>query len=141
MGRQLTINGLGKRFGNVEILRDVSLEVESGEFVTLLGPSGCGKSTLLRLIAGLDTPDTGEIRIGSVPLNGLAPKMRDVAMVFQSYALYPHMSVRQNIAIPLMMNRLSFLQRLPLIGRHIGGARAIWSGIDKDVQAVATQLE
>ena len=141
MGRQLTINGLGKRFGNVEILRDVSLEVESGEFVTLLGPSGCGKSTLLRLIAGLDTPDTGEIRIGSVPLNGLAPKMRDVAMVFQSYALYPHMSVRQNIAIPLMMNRLSFLQRLPLIGRHIGGARAIWSGIDKDVQAAATQLE
>ncbi|MCW0983256.1 ABC transporter ATP-binding protein [Agrobacterium sp. BT-220-3] len=141
MGRQLTINGLGKRFGNVEILRDVSLEVESGEFVTLLGPSGCGKSTLLRLIAGLDTPDAGEIRIGSVPLNGLAPKMRDVAMVFQSYALYPHMSVRQNIAIPLMMSRLSFLQRLPLIGRYIGGARAIWSGIEKDVQAVATQLE
>ncbi|MDJ1160037.1 sn-glycerol-3-phosphate ABC transporter ATP-binding protein UgpC [Chelatococcus sp. SYSU_G07232] len=100
MGR-LTISGLGKSFGGMEVLRDIALDVRDGEFVVLVGPSGCGKSTLLRLIAGLEEATEGEIRIGERVVNDVPPKDRDIAMVFQNYALYPHMSVRRNIAFAL----------------------------------------
>ncbi len=93
----LSIGNLGKRFGSVEVLRDVNLAIESGEFTVLVGPSGCGKSTLLNIIAGLEKPSTGTIAIGERVVNDVAPKDRDIAMVFQSYALYPSMTVRQNI--------------------------------------------
>src|SRR3990167_3881692 len=82
--------------GKTPVVRDVSLDVPDGQILTVLGPSGCGKSTLLRLIAGLETADTGEILIGGESVNDRDPKDRDVAMVFQSYALYPHMNVREN---------------------------------------------
>jgi ABC-type sugar transport system ATPase subunit len=92
---------VGKSFGSVDVIRDVSLRIEDGEFVVFVGPSGCGKSTLLRMIAGLETASTGAIEIGSRVVNDLKPSERSIAMVFQSYALYPHMTVRQNMSIGL----------------------------------------
>ena len=85
----------------VEVIRDLSLSIEDGEFLVLVGPSGCGKSTLLRLMAGLETPSAGEILVGQQAVTRLRPARRNVAMVFQSYALYPHLSVRDNLAFGL----------------------------------------
>jgi len=93
----LTIRNLNKSFGSVAVLQGIDLEVQAVEFVVLVGPSGCGKSTLLALIAGLESVGSGEIRIGERVVNGVPPKDRDIAMVFQSYALYPTMTVRSNI--------------------------------------------
>src|SRR5450631_2953870 len=93
----LTIARLRKRFGAVEVLKGIELEARQGEFVALVGPSGCGKSTLLAMIAGLESVSEGEIRIDGRLVNAVPPKDRDIAMVFQSYALYPTMTARQNI--------------------------------------------
>jgi multiple sugar transport system ATP-binding protein len=93
----LAVNQLYKNFGAVEVLKDINLQVETGEFVVLVGPSGCGKSTLLAMIAGLEPISSGTIQIGDRIVNHIPPKDRDIAMVFQSYALYPTMTVRQNI--------------------------------------------
>jgi multiple sugar transport system ATP-binding protein len=105
----LQIKNLVKKFDSAAAaaVSDVSLDVESGSFVVLLGPSGCGKTTTLRCIAGLETPDSGDIFIDSTLVNDLAPKERDIAMVFQNYALYPHMTVYDNIAFPLKMRHAS----------------------------------
>ena len=93
----LTVSRLYKRFGSVEVLKGIDLEAQTGEFIALVGPSGCGKSTLLAIIAGLETASEGEIRIDGRIVNSVAPKDRDIAMVFQSYALYPTMTARQNM--------------------------------------------
>ncbi len=93
----LSISRLFKRFGAVEVLKGIDLEAQTGEFIALVGPSGCGKSTLLAMIAGLESVSQGEIRIDGNLVNSVAPKDRDIAMVFQSYALYPTMTARQNI--------------------------------------------
>jgi multiple sugar transport system ATP-binding protein len=93
----LTVRDIRKSFGSVEVLKGINLEARSGEFVALVGPSGCGKSTLLAMIAGLETIGSGEIRIGDRTVNTVPPKDRNIAMVFQSYALYPTMTVRQNM--------------------------------------------
>jgi multiple sugar transport system ATP-binding protein len=93
----LKINGVRKSFGAVEVLKDINLDVKSGEFIALVGPSGCGKSTLLAIIAGLEKASAGTISIGDRVVNSVAPKDRDIAMVFQSYALYPTMTVRENM--------------------------------------------
>lgn len=98
---RILIKNLTKRFGKVVAVNDLSLEVKDGEFLVLLGPSGCGKTTILRCIAGLEKQDEGEIYVGDTLINDLPPKERDVAMVFQSYALYPHMTAYDNIAFPL----------------------------------------
>jgi multiple sugar transport system ATP-binding protein len=90
-----------KVFGGFTAVHGLDLTINEGEFVSLLGPSGCGKTTTLRMLAGLEFPTSGEIRIGGRVVNDVAPGQRDIAMVFQSYALYPHMTVAQNIAYPL----------------------------------------
>src|SRR5438094_2710390 len=92
-----------KRFGKVEIVHDVSIDIYDKEFMVLVGPSGCGKSTCLRMVAGLEEATEGEIYIGDRVVNGVAPKDRDIAMVFQNYALYPHMSVFDNMAFSLRL--------------------------------------
>jgi multiple sugar transport system ATP-binding protein len=97
----LQLENLTKRFGAKEALRGVTLEAREGEFVVLLGPSGCGKSTLLRIIAGLEEPDEGSVRLRGQDITPFEPRRRDVAMVFQGYALYPHMTVAGNIGFPL----------------------------------------
>nr|WP_226898561.1 ABC transporter ATP-binding protein [Mangrovicoccus algicola] len=95
-----------KRFGDVEVIPPLDLQIDDGEFVVFVGPSGCGKSTLLRLIAGLEDVTSGEIRIDGTEATDLPPARRRLAMVFQSYALYPHMSVRKNIAFPMKMAKV-----------------------------------
>ena len=99
----VTIDKVRKRFGTVEILHGVDIRIDDGSFTVLVGPSGCGKSTLLRMLAGLEQISDGEIRIGERRVNELPPKQRDIAMVFQNYALYPHMTVRENMAFALML--------------------------------------
>ncbi|HVA07396.1 MAG TPA: ABC transporter ATP-binding protein [Acidimicrobiales bacterium] len=98
---RIALEEVTKRFGDVFAVRDVTLEIEDKEFLVLVGPSGCGKSTVLRLIAGLESPTNGTIRIGDREVNDVEPQDRDVAMVFQSYALYPQMTARRNIEFPL----------------------------------------
>jgi multiple sugar transport system ATP-binding protein len=101
----LRVENISKRFGVKDALRGVSLEALDGEFVVLLGPSGCGKSTLLRIIAGLEEPDEGKVLLNQNDITRLEPRRRDVAMVFQGYALYPHMTVAQNIGFPLRVRK------------------------------------
>jgi multiple sugar transport system ATP-binding protein len=100
---EILIKHLTKSFGKVEAVKDVSLQIADGEFLVLLGPSGCGKSTILRVVAGLEDADAGEIVVGGRLVNFIDPVKRNVAMVFQNYALYPHMTVYKNIAFPLEM--------------------------------------
>jgi multiple sugar transport system ATP-binding protein len=101
----LTIDAVTKRFGGKTAVDRLSLTVREGEFAVLLGPSGCGKSTLLRVVAGLEAPDSGSVRMGGRDITALEPKDRDLAMVFQSYALYPHMTAGGNIAYPLKIRK------------------------------------
>jgi len=103
----VSINDVRKSYGNIEVLHGVSVDIADGEFVILVGPSGCGKSTLLRMIAGLEEITSGEISIAGRVVNNLPPKDRDIAMVFQSYALYPHMTVEQNMGFSLKLQRVS----------------------------------
>ena len=98
---EITLSNVRKSYGTVEAIKGVSLDIKDGEFVVLVGPSGCGKSTLLRMIAGLEGITGGDIRIGARRVNDVEPAERDIAMVFQNYALYPHMTVRQNLAYGL----------------------------------------
>ncbi len=119
----LSLRHVSKRFGPVEVIRDLSLEIPSGEFAVFLGPSGCGKSTLLRMIAGLEALGGGEIHLGGARIDTIAPGDRGVAMVFQHYALYPHMTVRQNMAFGL---------------RNIGTPQ---SEIDRKIADAAEMLE
>ena len=100
---RVVVEGLTKRFGRVVAVQDFSLEVGDGELVSLLGPSGCGKTTVLRSIAGFERPDAGWIRVDGEVLNNVPPERRGIGMVFQTYALFPHMTVAENIAFPLMI--------------------------------------
>jgi multiple sugar transport system ATP-binding protein len=117
----LSIRNVRKAFGTTEVLHGVSVEIDDGEFVILVGPSGCGKSTLLRMIAGLENITAGEIAIGERVVNNVAPKERDIAMVFQNYALYPHMTVRDNMAFSLSLAKMP----KTLIDQQVGRAAQI----------------
>ena len=103
----LKVSNLTKNFGNTQVLKQINLEVIDGEFIVLLGPSGCGKSTLLNIIAGLESVDEGEILIDENVVNLVEPKDRNIAMVFQSYALYPAMTVRDNVIFGLKQRKVS----------------------------------
>ena len=137
----IELENLGKTFGETRVLRDVSLAMEEGSFTTLLGPSGCGKSTTLRIIAGLEHPTTGTVRIGGRDVTDLSPAERNIAMVFQSYALYPHMTVRENIGLPLSMRTMTRTERLPLLDRILPSSRAKAAANREKVRAIAEMLE
>ena len=137
----VALSGIAKSFGRTRVLEDVDLTIEPGEFLTLVGPSGCGKSTLLRIIAGLEAADRGSVAIGARTVDLLPPDERDVAMVFQSYALYPHMTVAGNMATPLEMRRLTLVERLPLIRLLSPRRRRVMRGIMGEVRAVAETLQ
>jgi len=107
----VTCRNVSKRYGSVVAVDGLDLEIRDKEFLVLLGPSGCGKTTTMRMIAGLETVTEGEIYIGDRMVNNVLPKYRDVAMVFQSYALYPHMTVYQNIEYPLKIRKLPEAER------------------------------
>jgi multiple sugar transport system ATP-binding protein len=112
----ISLRHVTKTFGTTTAVSDIALDVPDGAFLVLLGPSGCGKSTLLRMLAGLEPVSQGEIHIGDRRVDRLPPSARDIAFVFQSYALYPHMTVRRNIAFPLIMRRFRWWFHLPLVG-------------------------
>ena len=137
----IEIQDLEKSFGDAPVLRGINLSIEQGEFVAVLGPSGCGKSTLLRIVAGLEAHDRGHVLMDGQVVDGLAPKTRDVAVVFQSYALYPHMTVAQNLALPLVMRDLTRTERLPLV-RHLSGrVKRTRAAIGDAVRRAASQVE
>jgi len=125
MGR-IVLDKVTKKFGHVEVIQPLDLTIEEGEFVVFVGPSGCGKSTLLRLIAGLEDVTSGEIYIDESKATELPPAQRKLAMVFQSYALYPHMSVRKNIAFPLKMAKMNHVE----IDRRVNAAADVLSLTD-----------
>jgi len=136
-----SLRDINKSYGGNGILKGVSLDAEAGEFIALVGPSGCGKSTLLRIVAGLDHADRGEIVIGGEDVSSRAAGNRNIAMVFQSYALYPHLTAGHNIAVPLAMRRLSTAGRLPLIGGMLSDQRKIRADIQRQVQDMAKSLK
>jgi multiple sugar transport system ATP-binding protein len=111
------IRDVRKAFGTAQVIHGVSIDIADGEFVILVGPSGCGKSTLLRMIAGLETISAGEIRIGNRVVNDVPPKERDIAMVFQNYALYPHMTVAENMAFSLKLRKAPKAEIEKRVGR------------------------
>ena len=117
----LNVRGLKKSFGAVEVLRGIDFSADVGEFICLLGPSGCGKSTLLRCIAGLETVSGGQIEIGGRDMTGVNPAERDLAMVFQNYALYPHLNVRKNMSFGLVLQGM----KRPEIDRRVMDAARI----------------
>jgi multiple sugar transport system ATP-binding protein len=137
----LALRRISKAFGGNQILQDVTIEAAPGEFIALVGPSGCGKTTLLRIAAGLEHADTGSVQLGDRDITALRPAARDIAMVFQSYALYPHLTAGQNIAVPLAMRRLSTSQRLPFIGNLMPGQRALRAEIQASVRETAASLK
>ena len=113
--RRLSIQGLNKWFGSNHVVKDLSIAVEPSEFLVLLGPSGCGKTTALRIIAGLEEADSGQVLLGDTDVTNELPKYRDIAMVFQSYALYPHKTVAENIGFPLKVRGLKPDERAPAV--------------------------
>ena len=141
MAASVRLEKVEKYYGAKRTLNEVSLDIAAGEFLTLVGPSGCGKSTLLRVVAGLTRHEGGQVYIGDRDVTQTPARDRPVSMVFQSYALYPHMTVAQNIATPLLMKRLPAPARLPLIGRIWRGSRKLRNAIDQDVAAVAAQVQ
>lgn len=136
----IDIRGVSKRYGDTLVLDDLDLQIRPGEFLTLLGASGCGKSTLLRLLAGLESPDTGDILREGRSILGMSPAERNCAMVFQSYALYPHMTVGANICTPMLMRSLSFAQRLPLVRYLLPGVRQVHRDMAHSGREVAKTL-
>ncbi len=137
----LHLKAIGKAFGETRVLSGIDLTVAPGEFIALVGPSGCGKSTLLRIAAGLESPDEGSVVLDGRDVTAIRAADRDMAMVFQSYALYPHLTARQNMALPLVMRRMTARERLPLLGRFLPGVRAKLSAIREEIEAAATMLK
>ena len=127
---RVELRSITKSFGSVPVLAGIDLDIADGEFLTLVGASGCGKSTLVRIIAGLEPQTSGTVAIDGHPIDHLRPHERRVAMVFQSYALYPHMTVAANIGLPLTMQRLSLWERLPLVKHLSPRRRGVMRGIE-----------
>lgn len=137
----ITLSGIQKSYDDTPVLKGVDLQIADGEFLTLVGPSGCGKSTLLRIIAGLEALDQGEVLIGGQPMSDVRASQRDLAMVFQSYALYPHLTVQQNMETPLRLRDMSFWERFPILGQLTPSRRSKTNSIREIVNETATTLK
>lgn len=137
---EVELQHISKSFGDKKVLKGINLKIQDGEFLTLVGPSGCGKSTLLRIIAGLELQSDGKVELAGKPMDGIRPSKRDLAMVFQSYALYPHLSVFDNIAVPLRMRTLNKWQRLPMARWFIPGVRQKQLQIIEQIKSTAELL-
>ena len=137
----LSLRRVSKAFGDTVAVRDVSLDLREGEFLALLGPSGCGKSTCLRMLAGLDRPNEGSVQLSDRDVTAATASERNIALMFQSYALYPHLSVAQNIAMPLRLRRLSALERLPGMGLVRSKCRKAEAEIFQQVRTIAEMLQ
>ncbi len=127
---EIQLRKLAKRYGSLQVVHEIDLQIASGEFVVLVGPSGCGKSTTLRMIAGLEEISSGDILIGGKRVNDVAPKNRDIAMVFQNYALYPHMTVRENLSFALRLRKLPLAQIEARV-KEVGDILGIESMLDR----------
>ena len=138
---EIELKSISKSFGSTEVIKSLDLSISNGEFITIVGPSGCGKSTLLRIIAGLENQSTGDVIIDGNVVNNTRASERDLAMVFQSYALYPHLTVQQNLMVPLKLRRLSFLERFPIIGWFMPNRRSKLDEIVSKVQAASETLQ
>ncbi|MEQ9043126.1 MAG: ABC transporter ATP-binding protein [Sneathiellaceae bacterium] len=138
---RIALGGITKSFGETAVLKGIDLDIADGEFLTLVGPSGCGKSTLLRIIAGLEGQSGGDVAIDGQVVNRVRPSRRDLAMVFQSYALYPHLNVQENMETPLRLRDLGFWERFPLLGALLPGRAAKLRALRAAVAEVAEVLE
>ena len=138
---EIELRSISKSFGSTEVIKSLDLSVSNGEFITIVGPSGCGKSTLLRIIAGLENQSTGDVEIDGNVVNNTRASERDLAMVFQSYALYPHLTVQQNMMVPLKLRRLSKLERFPIIGWLMPNRRSKLDELMKKVQEASETLQ
>jgi len=107
IGKNVVVSNVNKLFSNVKVLEDVSLQIEAGQFITILGASGCGKTTLLKIIAGFEKPSSGKIFVDGEDITNKKAYLRNIGILFQNYALFPHMTVRQNIAYPLHIRKFS----------------------------------
>ena len=135
------LRNITKSFGATRVINNVNIDIVDGEFLTLVGPSGCGKSTTLRIIAGLETQSGGDVEIDGNIVNEVRPSRRDLAMVFQSYALYPHLNVHQNLATPLLLRDLDFWERMPLIGAFMPNRKAKIDALNAQVRETAETLK
>jgi len=124
---QVVLKDLRKSFGAVDVIKGVNLQIEDGEFCVFVGPSGCGKSTLLRMISGLEEQTSGAIEIGGQDVSGADPSKRGIAMVFQNYALYPHLTVRDNIGFGLSLARTPKADIAAKVAMQPCAARCGWS--------------
>jgi multiple sugar transport system ATP-binding protein len=138
---RIRFNGIAKSYGDHQVIKTFSAEVPDKEFLVLLGPSGCGKSTMLRMIAGLTDITDGQLEFDGTVVNGTEPKERDIAFVFQSYALYPHLSVRANIAFPLLMSRFKPYHHLPVVNALMRRRLLRDPEVDAQVRRVAEMME
>lgn len=139
MTAALELQGITKSYDTVQVLQKINLTVEEGEFICLLGPSGCGKTTLLRIIAGLLDPSDGDIVIRGHKVTALSPSERNIAMVFQSYALYPHKTVWENIAFPLRM-RAPASTKIPFLGRFLPAGKKLTAELSRQVPQAAAMV-
>ena len=137
----IRFEGISKSFGGNRVIKEFTATIPDKDFLVLLGPSGCGKSTMLRMIAGLTEISSGLLLFDDKVVNGLSPKKRNIAFVFQSYALYPHMSVRSNIAFPLIMDNFRWWHHIPIVGGFARRAILRRADISEKIGRVASMLE
>ena len=138
---EIDLRKISKSFDNTQVIKSLDLSIANGEFITIVGPSGCGKSTLLRIIAGLETQSSGDVIIDGREVNKIRASNRDLAMVFQSYALYPHLTVQQNMMVPLKLRRLTRMERMPLLNWFLPSRRSKMEEINDTVRQAAETLQ
>ena len=137
----ISLRNISKSFGSTQVLNNLNVDIQDGEFLTLVGPSGCGKSTLLRIIAGLEQQTSGDVLIDNKNVNKIRASERDLAMVFQSYALYPHLTVRRNLETPLRLRDYNAFERLPLIGNFSPNKKSKTVSINQLVNKTSETLQ